>query len=335
MTLETIPETQSKPSLNLAIVLGLVATNLALYLVLPLYLIPLSDAWILLLVPIITTTVAHWAMVHEAIHGKLLPDRRRNDRVGRVISILFGAPFDVVRFGHLSHHSLNAKATERPEIYDPAKDNYFCFSAVYYLRLCFGVYVAEIFSAILAWLPRRYLELVVRRAFYEGHPEAETMADRAVRVILNPQTLYAIRIEGLLIVTLNIGALVLYGPWWPAFLLALVGRAFFVSFMDNAPHYAAELGNSDQGYNMRLAWPWRLAVLNSNLHGTHHRHPTLPWTALPAAFSADHARYDGNYLMVPLRQLLGPVAIQRLKQRTTTGGASTFEDNRASSEGVS
>ncbi|MEO1019332.1 MAG: fatty acid desaturase [Pseudomonadota bacterium] len=312
MVLALNRETTQSPSLNLAIIAIVVLVNAIFYFILPIYLLPLHNAWILVLVPVVLSTITHWALIHEAIHTKLVVGRARNDAIGRLLSTLFGAPFEIVRFGHLSHHSLNAKATERPEIIDPGRDAVWRFRAAYYFRLCFGVYTAEILSTLLAWLPRRYLEPVVRRIFYEGEAEAQSMADRAVKVILNVDTLRAIRTDSVVIIALIITACWLYGPWWPAFLIALAGRAFIVSFMDNAPHYAGELGDPNQGYDMHLPKPWQALVLNSNFHGTHHRHPNLPWTALPIAFEADQAHYAGGYLTLPLRQFMGPVTIDQI-----------------------
>ncbi len=47
--------------------------------------------------------------------------------------------------------------------------------------------------------------------------------------------------------------------------------------------------------------------LNFNLHRVHHRHPTLPWTALPRTFSTEYEAYDGGLLPVALSQLRGPI----------------------------
>jgi fatty acid desaturase len=79
--------------------------------------------------------------------------------------------------------------------------------------------------------------------------------------------------------------------------------------MDNAPHYGGELADPDQGFDMRLPGRLGALVLNTNLHGTHHRHPNLPWTALPRAFRKDGGTYAGSYLVVPWRQLRGPVPL--------------------------
>ena len=61
---------------------------------------------------------------------------------------------------------------------------------------------------------------------------------------------------------------------------------------------------------MHLRKPLRPLVLNTNLHGTHHRHPNLPWNDLPRAFLADGGQYAGSYLALLWRQLRGPMALQ-------------------------
>ena len=79
--------------------------------------------------------------------------------------------------------------------------------------------------------------------------------------------------------------------------------------MDNAPHYQGALADPGQGYDLRAPGPLATLVLNTNLHGTHHRHPNLPWDALPEAFRRDGERYAGSYLLRPWRQLRGLVPL--------------------------
>ena len=262
-----------------------------------------------LLVAFVLATVPHWALIHECVHGHFHRRRTVNAAAGRVLAILFLAPFDGLRFGHLSHHALNARASERPEFYDPAQRSGVLATATFYARLFCGVYLLEIASGPLALLPRRLLRPMVRRVFYDGTPDAAHMADRAERVLLAPDVLRRMRHDAWVILALLAGAFWLYGPDWPLLALALLGRAFLVSFLDNAPHYDGALADPDQGYDLRLPRPLARLVLNTNLHGTHHRHPTLPWTALPDAFVRDGASFTGNYLLTPWRQLRGPVPL--------------------------
>lgn len=298
---------------NMALLALVLAGHVACGVVVPVLLLPVSSAWLLMLVALVGLSTTHWALIHEAIHGHLLGGRAANEAGGRVLGILFGAPFPVLRFGHLAHHSLNATATERPEIYDPKVSSRPRAAALFYFRLLIGIYIAELLSAPLSFLPRRLLRPLVRRLFYDGAADARGMPDRAERQLLEPSRLAAIRLDGgLALAWLGLCAW-LYGAAAWAFLLAVLGRGVVISFMDNAPHYHGEIGDPGQGYDMRAPRLLGPLILNANLHGTHHRHPTLPWTELPRAFAADGGTYAGSYFLVPLRQLQGPVPLGRLR----------------------
>jgi fatty acid desaturase len=272
-----------------------------------------SVAW--LGVPFALAAVPHWALIHEAVHGHLHPRRGANDGAGRLLAVLFLAPFDALRFGHLSHHALNARATERPECYDPRARPWLGAAFVFYARLLGGVYLFEAASSLLSLLPRRALRPVVRKVFYDGETEAGQMADRAERVLLGSRTLRRIRVDSVGAIALLAGSAWAYGTAWPVLALALLGRAFLVSLMDNAPHYGGPLAEPDQGYDMRLPAGLDRLVLHTNLHGTHHRYPNLPWTALPAAFRAGGEGYAGSYFSIPWRQLKGPAPVEQLPLR--------------------
>jgi fatty acid desaturase len=295
---------------NLAYAAGAGALTLLLLFGVPLALGSgqVAVAWVLALAYVLAT-VPHWALVHEAVHGHFHVSRAVNEAAGRVLSILFLAPFDGLRFGHLSHHALNAQATERPEFFDPRRTPGWRAAAVYYVRLLCGLYLLEVASGPLSLLPRRLLRPVVRRVFYDGAPDAAHMADRAERILLSPPMLRRLRIDAALILLLLAAAFAVHSGAWPLLLGALLGRAFVVSLMDNAPHYGGALDKPDQGYDLRLPRPLAPLVLNTNLPGTHHRHPNLPWTALPQAFHRDGRNYAGSYLIKPWRQLRGPVPL--------------------------
>lgn len=296
--------------LNLLIAGTVGLANLVLFFAVPLLLAAGHAAAGWLLLPAVLTTIPHWALIHEAVHGHLHPRPKVNEALGHLLGVLFLAPFDALRFGHLSHHALNAKAAERPEFYDPRTRSRGRAILVFYGRLLFGIYLFELLSGLLSLLPRRLLVPIVRRVFYEGEPEAQGMAARAERAILAPARLRRIRRDALLVMALLLASMLAYGAAWQLLALALLGRGFLVSLMDNAPHYDGPLADPDQGYDMRLPKGIGVLVLNSNLHGTHHRHPNLPWTALPAMRRVEGGDYAGSYFVTPWRQLKGPIPLE-------------------------
>lgn len=301
-----VPSVPSRLNRGLVLIVAL-AHALAL-IVVPLALLPIDLRWGWLLALLVLLTIPHWALVHEAIHGHLDALPGRNERYGRLLAMLFGAPFAALRFGHLSHHALNSRPSERAEIFDPTATSGRLARLVFYFRLSIGLYVVEMASSLLCFLPRHRLRPIVRRVFYEGADDARGMAERAERQLLDDATLAQLRIDSALALGWIVLGLAAYGSHAWMLLAALLGRAFVVSFMDNAPHYGGPIDEPGQGYDMHLPVPLAQLVLNTNLHGTHHRHPNLPWTSLPTAFADDRAAYAGSYLWVPLRQLRGPVA---------------------------
>ena len=301
--------------LNVAIAVALIALNAGMLVVLPV-LLPAAPAlgWLLLLPVAFTPSL--WSMIHEAIHGGLHPARGWNDRFGRLLAGVFGSPFQLLRLGHLQHHRFNRSPINRvevaPEQPGPAG------LAGYYGRLFGGLYLGEVLAAPLAILPDRFYRPLIRLAFGDESPDGRTMWDGARRQLLEEPGRSRMRLDGLLITLVFTGAFALYGPFWWMLALALAGRAFLVSFFDNAYHYANPLDEVMAGYDLRLPPPLEAVFLNFNYHATHHRKPNAPWTALPAVFAELGHGFEDDFARAALRQLDGPIPEQALQR---PGGA--------------
>jgi fatty acid desaturase len=269
-------------------------------------LLPLSPWWGLGVLPAVLATVTFWALIHEGIHRHLHPDAKVNDGLSRLLSVLFGAPFRILRTGHLGHHQLNGRACERPELQAPP-DAPLAARAVFYARLTAGVYLSELAGNLLGYLPARLRERIVRSAFYEGVAEAAGAADAAARAFGTARAVRELRIDGAAALLVLAAAAWLYGEHWGWLAAALAGRAFLVSLMDNAFHYGGPLGDPHSAHNLALPGWLAAAFLHFNLHRVHHRHPNLPWTSLPGALARDGDRLDAPFLPAVLGQFRGPI----------------------------
>ncbi|MDY0331595.1 MAG: fatty acid desaturase [Thiomonas sp.] len=299
--------------LNLLLVALALALSVWLWMGLPM-LLPTSPAlgWSLLIVVLATTS--YWSLLHEGIHAVLLPDRRLNDALSRLLAIGFPAPFAVLRFGHLKHHQFNRTAIDRSEVFDPASTTRGAAAWRYYPQLLIGLYASEVAALLLVWLsPALLLRLAQRLPAEPGLP---SLADSLQRQLLKPDTLRAMRLDSLASLALIACSAWLYGPHAWMLLLALLGRGMLISLTDNAYHYATPLHapGDDVRHARQLDLPrWASAlILHFNYHATHHRHPALPWSALPAAACAQDRQYAQPYLRALLRQLRGPIAQQAL-----------------------
>lgn len=299
---------------NATLAAGLAAVNLIQLAALPALLLPVSPHWGWLLAPIVLTTPALWALIHEAVHGLLHPRAAANLAFGRGLSILFGAPFRALRFGHLMHHRFNRTALDRTEVVAGGRSTART-TAVYYARLLGGLYLAEALAGWAAWLPRPMAMAAVRAAFGGETPDGRSMRPAAERRLLGPAGRRELRVDGLAVILLFAGGFALYGQFWWMLALALAGRAVLISFLDNAYHYATPVDDVLYAHDLRLPGPLALAMLNFNLHGVHHHHPALPWNGLARAFAADGHAYEGALPSIALRQLRGPLAVEAVAGR--------------------
>lgn len=258
-----------------------------------------------LAVPLVVLVPTHWGLIHEAIHGQLLPRRRLNESVGRVLAITFLLPFDAVRFGHLMHHRFTREPYDRPDVHDGSSHRARA-RVHYYARLLGGLYAAELVLPLLAFLPVTRTRQVVARAIGSEGPAGMNVQRLFVGFAGDPARRRRIRRDWLLSLVLHVVAFYLYGAWWPTLAMTMYLRGVWLSLADNLPHYDVPLDEPERARNFRAPRIWQAVLMNHHLHQLHHRHPTLPWTALPtlareiAASSATVG--DAAYFRTALRQ---------------------------------
>ncbi|WP_018973271.1 fatty acid desaturase family protein [Rudaea cellulosilytica] len=248
-----------------------------------------------------------WALIHEAIHGMLLPQRGANHVLGRVLADCFGAPFRALRFAHLRHHRYNRTPQGREEIYDPETCSRGAAFMQHYLRIGIGLYAGELALNFLCWLPPRLLRPHLRRLcpdFADGTPG---MARFAERELLDHAALREMRVDAFLVLGLYAIAFALYAEHWPQLLAFLALRGFLASQFDHAPHHATPLDLRDYALNMRAPRWLGAWLLNFNLHRAHHLHPNLPWNGLPRVATFESG--DIGFVRAVLRQWRGPIAV--------------------------
>jgi fatty acid desaturase len=308
MTTESVQSNAGIPGkLNLSLALLYAVLHLYQFFFLPARLLPSDARWAWTLLPLALLNNPHWSLLHEAIHDMFHDVPRVNALFGRLLSVMFGAPFRILRLSHLLHHKLNRMPIEATEIYDREKVSAKSAAPGYYFQILGGLYLVELLSPLLFFLPRRFTE-TLRNRFVKPQSVSGILLHSWSR----KAAVREIRTDGIIIVGWLAVSFYCYGHSWPLLVAVLAARAFFISFLDNVYHYRTPVGEIFYAKNLRLPVPAAGVLLNFNLHGIHHQHPTAPWTSLPALFRADGARYQGSYFSAAARQLLGPVAIQDL-----------------------
>jgi fatty acid desaturase len=294
---------------NLRLAALYIFLNLFQFFVLPVYLFPRSMRWSLVLIPLAVFNNPLWALIHEAVHGQFSASPRLNSGLGRVLAIFFGAPFHVLRLTHLSHHKFNRSPLEKgTEIYDPKEVSRFKASLGYFIYILCGLYLLEVFSTVIFYLPQAVFHKVRQNLVDRGNIQEKWLAGKFIDDVLVRE----VRTDGLAIgLILGLSAFC-YGEHWKLLAGMLMVRTFLISFLDNVYHYRTALNRTISGHNLWLPAVLAKFILNFNLHRVHHTHPTVPWTMLPEVFANYSERYDGSFFSAAMDQFCGPLSTSYL-----------------------
>jgi fatty acid desaturase len=295
--------------INLVLALVYAAANLYQFVFLPVLLLPSSVAWAWTLLPLVFLTNPFWSLIHESIHDLFHPNRNVNAVFGRLLGILFGSPFRILRLSHLVHHRLNRMPVEGTEYYDRAASTKARAAPGYYFQILLGLYLVEVVSPLYFLLPGRLLSGASKRFL-----RPESVSGVLMKSWLGADSLREIRCDGLLTFCWLALGFFCYGDHWALLAMALAARGFLISFLDNVYHYATPVGDIFYARNLRMPGACAKALLHFNLHGIHHLNPAIPWIDLPRAFAAQAGSYHGAYFVAALGQLRGPIALQELPQ---------------------
>ena len=289
---------------NISLAALQILSNVFQLFILPLYFLPKSIWWGVVLIPIAALNNPFWALVHEAIHELFNSSHRVNFAAGRWLSIFFGSPFHILRLTHLSHHKYNRSPLEKgTEIYDPEKDSRFKVTIGYFFYILCGLYLLEVFSTLIFFLPSKVFHKMGRRLLDRGNIQEKWLAGK----FMDAQLIREIRIDGLAICLIFGLSAFCYGEHWKLLVGLLMVRTFLISFLDNVYHYRTRLHHTVSGHNLSLPKTFSTFILNFNLHRVHHTHPTVPWTKLPEFFTRNSESFDRNFFSAALDQFCGPL----------------------------
>ena len=306
--MESPPQALVSTRTNLVLAGFFVTAHVLALIVLPVA--GVAPIWsVIMLSALVLGTPAHWALVHDAIHGQLLRSRPDNNRLGRVLAIFFGVPLRAVRFAHLRHHRYNRSPWGREEVYDPQTRSHAAAYCLHYLRITFGLYLGELAISFLCWLPRSFLQPRLRTLCPDLHDGTQGMAQLVDRELLSAGAIAQIRSDALCVIALYGTAFVCYGRYWFLLAACLAGRAFISSQLDHAPHHDTPLDGRDYALNLSAPRWIQFLLLGFNLHRTHHEHPNLPWASLLR--TNDFRPDDISLARAVLRQWRGPIALER------------------------
>ncbi|HWU56182.1 MAG TPA: fatty acid desaturase [Rhizomicrobium sp.] len=317
MSTSALPrETSRYQRLNMVLGLTYAAATLAVLLILPaafrLHLLDAAWGWFCIALPVALVSNGFWALQHEAIHNLFAADQAVNRRVGRLMSVLFGSSFRVLRFGHLMHHRFNRHPLDCPDAFDPKTASAVKARIRFFTEIFGGLYLIEAFSPLLYWLPAPAIRRLLARIYGGDDLRLKQLHQLAGQALGSPRAIGEIRQDSAMVLALYGCAFALWGTHWLGLLIFILLRGMLISFLDNIYHFRTPLDRPDFAYNLQLARPFRALILNMNFHRVHHNNMHLPWWRLPLQFERSQETFDGGYFNAALAQFQGPAPTHML-----------------------
>ncbi|HUQ09716.1 MAG TPA: fatty acid desaturase [Steroidobacteraceae bacterium] len=218
-----------------------------------------------------------FALMHESVHGLLLPDVKWNRRMGRVASAFFPTSLTLQRGFHLTHHRNNRSPQERFDYIEPGDIAW--AKRLHWYGILTGLYwvVTQLGLAIYLVAPVLLRIPVLRRASSRLARQSSSRAylevfDHVDGVTVRVELLASFAFQALVFVALDLNL-----TGW-----ALCYAAFAVhwSGLQYADHAFSPLDPQDGAWNLRASAFSRAMFLNYHYHLAHHRHPNTPWLHL-------------------------------------------------------
>jgi fatty acid desaturase len=238
--------------------------------------------------------LTNYALLHEAAHGNLQSNRRRNYVLGFLTGLLFPIPFSMICLTHQGHHLHNRTDSEMFDLYYPHDNRVIKYVRWYGILLGLFWPLIPVGAVLFSILPRPLRERLFSR------PQSTSYIFSNVASM----SVWAVRRE-LLVIVAAFGALHwLLDLQWTHTLVLYACFSFNWSTRQYVGHAFTKRDIIDGAWNLRHNRLMTWLLLHGEYDKTHHRRPDVSWIYLPRLTPADDER--PSYLRQYWRQWLGP-----------------------------
>lgn len=242
-----------------------------------------------------------FSLMHESVHGLLLPDAKWNRAMGRVAAAFFPTSLTLQRSFHLTHHKNNRSPQERFDYIEPGDiawakrvQWYGILTGLYWVMTQLGLLVYLV-APVLLRIPvlRRASSRFARQSSSRAYLEVFDHVDGAAARL---ELLASLMFQAVVFLALDLSL----AGW------ALCYAAFAVhwSGLQYADHAFSPLDPHDGAWNLRANPVSRALFLNYHHHLAHHRHPNTPWLYLGR--HVENVGPQPTFLRVWLQMWRGP-----------------------------
>lgn len=245
-----------------------------------LYAAAIAASWVGVVVAAVVfsfSTHTLFALLHEAVHGVLHPNKAVNRWAGRFAAAFFPTGYLVQRAFHLTHHANNRSRFEQFD-YLHEGDVKWLKLAQWYAILT-GVYWAVTVAGVALFLVvPRALRVRLLRARDSKVAEQTSSGPYLDALDALPPVVTRLELAGTVLV--QAALFWALGLTWTAWLACYAAFAVNWSSLQYADHAFSPLDPQHGAWNLRVN-PWvRTILLNYPFHLAHHQHPQAPWIHL-------------------------------------------------------
>jgi fatty acid desaturase len=238
--------------------------------------------------------LTNYALLHEATHGNLQSNQRRNYWLGLLTGCLFPIPFGMIRITHQGHHRYNRTDSEMFDLYYP-HDNLVLKYLRWYGILC-GLFwpLIPLGALLFSLSPKPVRDRVFGKPQSTGYMFSDV--ERAA--------VWAVRLELLAIIGFFVALHGLLHLHWIH--TAVLYACFSVNWSTRqyVGHAFSKRDIIDGAWNLRHNRVMSWVLLHGEFDKTHHRRPDVSWYYLPRLTAANDER--PSYFRQYWRQWLGP-----------------------------
>jgi fatty acid desaturase len=253
--------------------------------------------WLLILISVGYGIVMNsgYAMMHEAEHNILHPNRRINDAVGVTLGLFFPAPFHLLRQGHLGHHLRNRSDDEAFDFYFEGENPVWKFIQLY------GILTGLFWITIVL---SNFLALIIPNLLKPKFV-AFDRPTAALLESLNPKFQLLVRWEALGVVMLHCFLIWIWHIPIINYFIVIAGFGVIWSALQYVHHFGTVRDVQKGALNLKTFTLLDIIWLNHNWHLNHHLNPTVPWIYLPF-LENENGKKRGSLLIAYIRMWRGP-----------------------------
>jgi fatty acid desaturase len=238
--------------------------------------------------------LTNYALLHEATHGNLQSNPRRNYALGVLAGTLFPIPFSMICLTHQGHHLHNRTDAEMFDLYYPDDNRVVKYIRWYGILCGFFWPLIPLGAVLFSIAPSRWREKIFAQPQTTGYMFSD----------VHRTAVWAVRAELLGIVIFFAALHLLLGLRWGPTLICYACFSLNWSTRQYVGHAFSKRDIIDGAWNLRHNRVMSWLLLHGELDKTHHRRPDVSWIYLPKLTPQDDEQ--PTYFRQYWRQWLGP-----------------------------